>query len=357
MADSADHSDPAGEGRPSDGARIIPLRPSRRRPSVPDPIPVAESESEIEIEIEIATAEAIEAAAEAEPDSQYPEPAAAPDWERTLANGLAFLRRRVTGTYKVDEFGFDADLADHVLLPAFRPLYERWFRTEVAGVENLPTDSGALLVANHAGALWALDAVMTAVAVHESTPGRRHLRTLGADLVFKAPVLGPLARKGGSTLACNPDAERLLRSGELVGVWPEGFKGIGKPFSERYKLQRFGRGGFVTAALRTGVPIIPVSIVGSEEIHPMIGNAKTLARALGLPYFPITPTFPLLGPLGLIPLPSKWHIEFGEPIETSGFDADAADDPMLTFELTDRIRETIQGTLYRLLKQRTSPWR
>jgi 1-acyl-sn-glycerol-3-phosphate acyltransferase len=143
----------------------------------------------------------------------------------------------------------------------------------------------------------------------------------------------------------------------LVGVWPEGFKGIGKPFSERYKLQRFGRGGFVTAALRTGAPIIPVSIVGSEEIHPMIGNAKTLARALGLPYFPITPTFPLLGPLGLIPLPSKWHIEFGEPIETAGFDPDAADDPMLTFELTDRVRETIQGTLYRLLRQRTSPWR
>ncbi|MEP6852894.1 MAG: lysophospholipid acyltransferase family protein [bacterium] len=277
-------------------------------------------------------------------------------WERRAAEALAFLRRRITGEYEVDEFGFDPDLTDHVILPALRPLYSKWFRTEITGAANLPGDRGALCVANHAGALWALDAVMTSVAVNQATGGERHLRMLAADLVFTSPGLGPLARKGGSTLACNPDAERLLGNGELVGVWPEGFKGIGKPFRERYKLQRFGRGGFVTAALRTGVPIVPVSIVGSEEIHPMLANAKGLARVLGLPYFPITPTFPWLGPLGLIPLPSKWHIEFGEPIETSGYDARDADDPMITFELTDRVRETIQTTLYRLLKQRSSPW-
>jgi 1-acyl-sn-glycerol-3-phosphate acyltransferase len=297
---------------------------------------------------------ALHPAKEPEPE---PEPVQAQNWERNVAGGLAFLRRRLAGDYPIDEFGFDPDLADHLLLPAFRPLYKKWFRTEVSGVANLPAAGGALLVANHAGALWALDGVMTAVAVHDETPGRRYLRMLGADLVFTSPVMGPLARKGGSTLACNPDAERLLRDGELVGVWPEGFKGIGKPFSERYKLQRFGRGGFVTAALRTGVPIIPVSIVGAEEIHPMLGNIKPLARALGLPYFPITPTFPLLGPLGLVPLPSKWYIEFGEPIETAHLDPDAADDPMITFELTDRVRETIQSSLYRLLTQRNSPWR
>ena len=157
---------------------------------------------------------------------------------------------------------------------------------------------------------------MTPVAVHDNHPAHRHLRLLGADLVFRCRSLAPLARKAGHTLACNADAERLLGAGELVGVLPEGFKGIGKPFSERYKLQRFGRGGFVSAALRTGAPIIPCSIVGAEEIYPMIGNAKTLARLLGVPYFPITPTFPLLGPLGLIPLPTKWIIEFGEPIPT-----------------------------------------
>ena len=257
----------------------------------------------------------------------------------------------------MDGFGFDPDLTDHVVVPPLREVYRRYFRTEVHGVENIPAEGGALLVANHAGGLWALDGVMTAVAVHDETPGHRYLRMLGADLVFKTPVLGPLTRKTGGTLACTPDAERLLTDGELVGVWPEGFKGIGKPFSERYKLQRFGRGGFVTAALRTGAPIIPVSIVGSEEIHPMLGNAKTVARVLGLPYFPLTPTFPWLGPLGLIPLPSKWHIEFGEPIDTSGYGPDVADDPMLTFELTDRVREIIQTTLYRLLKRRTSPWR
>jgi 1-acyl-sn-glycerol-3-phosphate acyltransferase len=287
---------------------------------------------------------------------QAPPAPAGTAWEDRLAGGLAFLRRRVTGAYEVDEFGFDPDLADHVAVPALRPLFEKWFRTEVHGAENVPVDGGALLVANHGGALWALDAVMTAIAVHDHTPGRRYLRMLGADLIFSTPVLGPLARKTGSTLACQPDAERLLGDGELVGVWPEGFKGIGKPFSERYKLQRFGRGGFVTAALRTGAPIIPVSIVGAEEIHPMLFNAKGLARVLGLPYFPVTPTFPWLGPLGLVPLPSKWHIEFGAPIDTSALGPDAADDPLLMFELTDRVRETIQSTLYRLLDLRTSPW-
>jgi 1-acyl-sn-glycerol-3-phosphate acyltransferase len=279
-----------------------------------------------------------------------------PGWEDRAAAGLAFLRRRITGDYPVDEFGFDPELTEATVLPLARQLYCRWFRTEVTGVQHLPADSGALIVGNHAGGLWALDGVMTATAVHDETPNHRFLRMLAADLVFSTPVLGQLARKTGNTLACNPDAERLLAAGELVGVWPEGFKGIGKPFSERYKLQRFGRGGFVSAALRTGAPIIPTAIVGSEEIHPMLGNAKTLARVLGVPYFPLTPTFPWLGPLGLVPLPSKWYIEFGDPIETSEYGPDAAEDPMLVFELTDRVREQIQGSLYRLLMQRRSVW-
>jgi 1-acyl-sn-glycerol-3-phosphate acyltransferase len=227
---------------------------------------------------------------------------------------------------------------------------------DVSGLEHVPDTGGALVVANHSGTI-ALDAVMTSLALLDHHPARRHLRMLGADLVFRTPGLGALARKSGQTLACNPDAERLLGAGELVGVWPEGFKGVGKPFSDRYKLQRFGRGGFVGAALRTGVPIIPCSIVGAEEIYPMIGNAKTLARLLGLPYFPITPTFPLLGPLGAVPLPSKWLIEFGEPLPTTALGDGAADDPMLVFSLTDQVRETIQQTLYRLLLQRRSVFR
>ena len=194
--------------------------------------------------------------------------------------------------------------------------------------------------------------MMTAVTVFDHTG--RHLRPLGADLDFKLPLVADLARRGGATLACNDDAERMLREGQLVGVWPEGFKGIGKPFSERYTLQRFGRGGFVSAALRTGAPIIPCAIVGAEEIYPMIGNARTAARVLGLPYFPITPTFPLLGPLGAVPLPSKWFIAFGEPIETASYGPAAAEDPMLVFNVTDEVRETIQSTLYSLLMQRES---
>lgn len=281
-------------------------------------------------------------------------PAAAESgWEDQLAGGLEFLRRRLTGEYETDQFGFDPDLADHLLLPVLRPLFRKWFRVETQGLEHVPDTGGALVVANHSGTI-PLDALMTTVALHDDHPAQRRFRLLGADLVFQFPFVGAMARKFGATLACNEDAERLLTDGELVGVFPEGFKGIGKSFSERYTLQRFGRGGFVTAALRTGAPIVPCAIVGAEETYPMIGNARTAARILGLPYLPITPTFPLLGPLGAVPLPSKWFIAFGEPIETASYGPAAADDPMLVFNLTDQVRETIQQSLYQLLLQRRS---
>lgn len=264
-----------------------------------------------------------------------------------------FLRRRLAGDYRVDDFGFDPELTDRVLLAMVRPLYRSWFRVEVTGLENVPADTGALVVANHSGVI-ALDALMTQVALHDEHPAHRHLRMLGANLVFQTPFIGELARKAGHTLACHPDAERLLSAGELVGVWPEGFKGIGKPFSQRYKLQRFGRGGFVTAALRTGAPIIPTAIVGAEETYPMIANVKPLARILGLPYFPVTPSFPWLGPMGMVPLPTKWYIHFGEPIPTEGYPEGASDDPMVVFNLTDEVREQIQQSLYRMLVARPS---
>ncbi|HEY0951472.1 lysophospholipid acyltransferase family protein, partial [Nocardioides sp.] len=272
-------------------------------------------------------------------------------WEPQLARFLAFLRRRVTGDYVVDEYGFDQEVTERLLLAALRPIAEKWFRIEVRGVENIPAEGGALVVSNHSGTI-PVDGLMTLVAVHDHTG--RFLRPLGADLVFRLPFVSSLARKGGATLACTEDAERMLTGGELVGVWPEGFKGIGKPYGDRYKLQRFGRGGFVAAALRTGVPIIPLSVVGAEEIYPLVGNLPSLARLLGLPYLPITPFFPALGPLGLVPLPSKWLLEFGEPIRTDELDVGAADDPMLVFNVTDQVRETIQQTLYSLLMQRES---
>lgn len=277
---------------------------------------------------------------------------AAPSFEPApdkLAELLAFVRRRITGDYEVDEFGFDAELTDKVVLEALRPLYRHWFRVETVGLKNVPADSGALVVANHSGTL-PLDALMMQVALHDEAG--RAVRLLGADLVYQLPVLGHLSRKTGHTLACREDADRLMRKGELVGVFPEGFKGVGKPFAERYKLQRFGRGGFVASAIRAGVPIVPTAIVGAEEIYPKIGDLKFLARLLGLPYLPITPLFPWLGPLGLVPLPSKWMIEFGEPIRTDEYDASEADDPMLVFNLTDHVREVIQQMLNELRLRR-----
>jgi 1-acyl-sn-glycerol-3-phosphate acyltransferase len=275
----------------------------------------------------------------------------------SLSNKVAgFVRKRLTGDYPVDDFGFDPELTDAVILPPMRMIYEKWFRVEVTGAANLPADSGALIVANHSGTLpW--DAVMTAVAVHDNHPNGKHLRMLGADLVFKAPVLGTLARITGQTLACGADAQRLLRSGELVGVWPEGFKGIGKPFSERYRLQRFGRGGFVATAMKAGVPIIPCSIVGAEEIYPKLADLKPLAKLLGLPYFPVTPFFPLLGPLGAIPLPTKWHIDFGAPIRTDLAGPDAADDHGDVLEVAEEVRSTIQDTLDSMVAERESVFR
>jgi 1-acyl-sn-glycerol-3-phosphate acyltransferase len=262
--------------------------------------------------------------------------------DERLAELFAFLRRRIEGDYEVDEFGFDPDLNETVLLQLLRPIYRHWFRAETFGMENVPAESGALVVANHSGVL-PIDALMVQVALHDEV--RRPVRWLGAHLVYQLPVLGHLARKSGHTLACPEDADRLLRKGELVGVFPEGFKGIGKPFSERYKLQRFGRGGFVSSAIRAGVPVVPCAIVGAEEIYPKIGDLPALARLLGVPYLPITLFFPWLGPLGLVPLPSKWMIAFGEPIRTDEYDPEDADDPMLVFDLSDHVRETMQQQL------------
>ena len=282
-------------------------------------------------------------------------PSGADDTPNELARRIAgvaeFVRKRMTGDYTVDEFGFDQHLNDAIFLPLLRVFFNSWFRVDVSGIENLPKTGAALVVANHAGVL-PFDGLMVSVAVHDNHPTHRDLRLLAADMVFDLPMFGHAARKAGHTMACTADAHRLLAAGELTAVFPEGYKGLGKHFKDRYKLQRFGRGGFVSAALRAKAPIVPCSIVGSEEIYPMIADVKLLARLLGLPYFPITPLFPLAGPVGLVPLPSKWRIQFGEPISTTDYEEGAADDPMVTFELTDQVRETIQQTLYQLLANR-----
>lgn len=272
-----------------------------------------------------------------------------------VERALDFLRRRLTGEYHIDEFGFDADLTENVLAPLARFLHRTWWRVDWVGMDRVPARGGALLVANHAGTLpW--DAIVMKFGVLDNHPARRHVRLLAADLAFRMPVVGPLARKSGNTLATDEDALRLLERGDLLGLFPEGYKGVGKPFKDRYKLQRFGRGGFIELALRARVPIVPVAIVGSEEILPMLYNARTLARILGFPYFPVTPFFPWLGPLGLVPLPSKWIVEFGEPIVTEGFPEDAWQDALTLFDLTDRVRDEIQQMLYRNVMARRSVW-
>jgi len=268
---------------------------------------------------------------------------------RGLAEGVA---RRLRGEYAEDEWGFDEELVE-LVYPLFEFMYERWWRVTATGVSNVPAHGRAMLVANHAGVLpW--DATMMSVAIMKEHPLPRHSRFMVLDWAFRLPWVSGFMRRVGGVAASPFNAMRLLEQGHLVMVFPEGSKGAGKPFSERYRLQRFGRGGFVEVALRTASPIVPVAVVGSEEIYPKIADSRLLARLIGSPYFPITPLFPALGPLGAIPLPSKWRIEFCPAIDLSGYGPEAADDRALVFELSERVRDTIQDRLFANLVERGS---
>jgi 1-acyl-sn-glycerol-3-phosphate acyltransferase len=273
---------------------------------------------------------------------------------RSLREGLAaaagFAQRLRSGR-QAEEFGFDPDFIASVLMPMAGVLYRNWFRVKMRGLEHIPDSGPALVVANHAGVL-PIDMIMVQAGIYYEHPRHRNLRLLGADLIYEVPLLAQLARKSGHTHASPAEAAKLLAAGELVGVCPEGFKGTGKPFSERYKLRRFGRGGFAVSAIRAGVPIIPCAIVGAEEIYPMLGNAQWLARLLGLPYFPLTPLFPWLGAAGMIPLPSNWIIEFGEPVPADHYGAAAADDPAVVYDLAAQVRDIIQSMVDGLVVER-----
>ena len=257
---------------------------------------------------------------------------------------------RLGGDYAEDEWGFDEEFAEAVF-PLLELLYDRWWRVRAIGVERVPAHGRVLLVANHAGILpW--DATMMSVALLRHHPLPRYPRFLVLNWAFQLPYASVLMRKVGGVSASPHNARRLLEQDRLVAVFPEGVKGAGKDFKDRYRLQRFGRGGFVELALRTGAPIVPVAIVGSEEIYPKIGESRLLARLTGAPYFPLTPTFPLLGPLGVVPLPSKWRIEFCDPIDAGQYGPDRADDRTLVLEIAEQVRETIQRALYENLIER-----
>ena len=258
--------------------------------------------------------------------------------------------RRLEGDYAEDEWGFDEEFA-RLVEPGFDFLYDRWWRVKATGVENIPAHGRALLAANHAGILpW--DGTMMSVAIMREHPLPRYPRFLVLNWAFELPYVSMGIRKVGGVVASPHNALRLLEQDQLVAVFPEGVKGTGKPYSERYRLQRFGRGGFVELALRAGAPIVPVAVVGSEEIYPKLGESSLLARLTGAPFFPLTPQFPWLGPAGVVPLPSKWRIEFCEPIETSSYGPDAAADRSLVLELSEQVRSTVQQAIYENLVKR-----
>ena len=255
---------------------------------------------------------------------------------------------------EVDDFGFDP-IYEQKVRPAFNFLYEKYFRVECEGIEKIPSQGRCLLVANHSGTL-PIDGVMIKTAVKREHAKQRDVRWLAEDFIFHFPFLGAFSNRLGAVRACQENAERLLRQEALVAVFPEGVKGIGKLYKERYRLQRFGRGGFIKLCLRTGTPIVPVAVVGAEETNPMLFRVEVLSKALGLPYLPVTPTFPALGPLGLAPAPTKWRIVFGDVISLDGQGAEAADDEILVGRLAERVRATIQGMLDRAVGERRSVW-
>jgi 1-acyl-sn-glycerol-3-phosphate acyltransferase len=257
---------------------------------------------------------------------------------------VELLLERMEGHYTEDEWGFDEEFAD-LVEPFFGFLYDRWWRVQAEGAERVPAHGRAMLAANHAGILpW--DATMISVALLREHPLPRQPRFLVLNWAFELPWISTAIRRVGGVVASPYNALRLLEQDKLVAVFPEGVKGTGKPYSERYRLQRFGRGGFVEIALRAGAPIVPVAVVGSEEIYPKLADVPALARLIGAPFFPVTPTFPWLGPLGVVPLPSRWRIEFLDPIDTAAYGPEAAADRALVLELSERVRAAVQEALY-----------
>jgi 1-acyl-sn-glycerol-3-phosphate acyltransferase len=253
-----------------------------------------------------------------------------------------------------DEFGRDP-LFEKKVKPFFDFLYYKYWRVSTDGLENIPNRGRALLVANHSGTL-PFDGGMIRLAVENDHPARRDVRFLVEDFVYYLPFVGSFMYKIGGVRASPDNAERLLKKEHLVTVFPEGEKGIGKTYKQRYHLQRFGRGGFIKLALKTNAPIIPVAVIGAEETHPLLYRTSLLAKPFGIPYVPITPTIPWLGPMGLLGLPAKWHIYFGKPILLDRYGKKAAEDELLVHRLSEMVRQNIQEMIVQGLKKRRSIW-
>ena len=273
--------------------------------------------------------------------------------------GLWNSARRRLGTIgmsehsaEVDEFGMD-DEALRRIEPLLDFLVERFWRVDLRGLENLPAEGPCLLVANRSGLLpW--DGLMLAHVLKRALPDRERPRFLVADVGMQWPFVHATIAQFGGVRACRENAERLLAAGRIAIAFPEGAQGATKAWPDRYRLQRFERDGVVGLALASGVPLIPVGIVGAEEVHPLMAKLEGPARRVGLPFVPVTPTFPLLGLLGLLPLPSKWVMWIGEPVSLDHLGDDA--DPLAVSREDDAVRLRIAELVKRALGQRESIW-
>ena len=256
--------------------------------------------------------------------------------------GRLFSTERTNTSQSIDEFGLDPESLESArLLLDF--LYDTWWRVRAVGVRGVPDKGPVLFVANRSGVL-PYDGLMIAHAVEREHPTRRRPRFLVADWLATLPFAQPLLARLGGVRACPENAERLLANGHWVVAFPEGQRGALKPYHERYKLQRFGRGGFVSLAVRRRAVLVPVAVTGAEEVHPILALPPLTRQLLGFP-LPLTPTFPLLGPLGLVPLPSQWRIRFGDPISFGDVARERHDDPLYINRIREQVRSTIQSLL------------
>jgi 1-acyl-sn-glycerol-3-phosphate acyltransferase len=262
----------------------------------------------------------------------------------------SLLRHIWLASYDIDPIGLDPAIAE-MFWHLANYLYFEYFRVEVEGVENLPLEGPALLAANHGGAALPYDAVMMAMAVMNEMPIPRRARVMGTEIFNSAPTLSHMYRKIGGVYASRADAAYVLEKGHLVGVFPEGVRAFQKPFSQAYQVQRFGRGGFITMAERHGAPVIPVAIVGSDEVHPALFSSQILARLVRL-IWPSQRVEEMAVYLNLIPLPIRWRIRFLPPIAPSHAGSDP--DPLEMLERTEDIRVLIQSNLNDMLAQRGS---
>jgi 1-acyl-sn-glycerol-3-phosphate acyltransferase len=273
----------------------------------------------------------------------------------TIKSALGAVMEAIRSAYgpaaqraaELPDGGHDPTFLDRTA-PLLEFLWSRYFRVRLLGIENVPATGAAILVGNHSGGI-PYDGALLLHGIHRDHPSHRRVRPLVANFAFRQGWMANIIARIGGVRASRETALPLLAAGELIAVFPEGLRGVGKLYRQRYRMARFGRGGFVRLSSEAQVPLLPVAIVGAEEIHPVIAKITSLAEPLGLPYIPITPTFPWLGPLGLLPVPTKWTIQIGAPISPP-----AHGDGPGTVRVAEAVRTAIDEMIADLLVQRRS---